>query len=467
LCDPDRMPRKVVPLLFLGCLIAAAQSLVSNPSFETADLTLSAADGPYCNLIPNSTLAAYPLSGSVANWTASSTSTQAGAGADSFPSSALAANWTSKWWDGNNLAWMQINAAGTVSMSQTLSAVLLNNTTYTLSAMVGRRLNGQFVGRFNYALQLWAGSTMLASASNLLTLTPGTSGKDSVSYSSGPSNPQAGQSLIIVLSSTGVDGSETEAHFDEISLTASSVVTVNGVVSASAFGEFPSASPGSWIEIYGTNLADETRGWTTDDFTGVTAPTSLSGTSVTIGGQDAFIDYISPGQVNALIPSSAATGQQQLTLQTSAGTSAAVTLTVNAVQPGLLAPPNFKVGGVQYVVATFADGTYVLPAAAVSGITSQPAKPGDEIVLYGIGFGPVSPSIPAGQLVAEANSLADFQISIGGMPCKVEYDGLAPNYTGLYQINLTVPDVAAGNQPLTFTVGGTAGTQTLYVAVGN
>jgi len=193
----------------------------------------------------------------------------------------------------------------------------------------------------------------------------------------------------------------------------------------------------------------------------------LSGTSVTIGGQDAFIDYISPGQVNALIPSSAATGQQQLTLQTSAGTSAAVTLTVNAVQPGLLAPPNFKVGGVQYVVATFADGTYVLPAAAVSGITSQPAKPGDEIVLYGIGFGPVSPSIPAGQLVAEANSLADFQISIGGMPCKVEYDGLAPNYTGLYQINLTVPDVAAGNQPLTFTVGGTAGTQTLYVAVGN
>jgi uncharacterized protein (TIGR03437 family) len=67
----------------------------------------------------------------------------------------------------------------------------------------------------------------------------------------------------------------------------------------------------------------------------------------------------------------------------------------------------------------------------------------------------------------QPNSLADFQISIGGMSCKVEYDGLAPGYTGLYQFNITVPDVAAGNQPLTFTVNGTAGTQTLNIAVGN
>jgi uncharacterized protein (TIGR03437 family) len=163
-------------------------------------------------------------------------------------------------------------------------------------------------------------------------------------------------------------------------------------------------------------------------------------------GRAAFIDYISPGQVNALIASTVATGQQQLTLNTSAGTSAAVTLTVNTVAPGLLAPPNFRVNGTQYAVALFADGTYVLPTAAISGLTSQPAKPGDEIVLYGVGFGPVTPTIPAGQLAAEATSLADFQISIGGMPCKIEYDGLAPNYTGLYQFNITVPSVAPGNQ---------------------
>src|SRR4029077_6613726 len=76
-----------------------------------------------------------------------------------------------------------------------------------------------------------------------------------------------------------------------------------GVVSAGAFGQFASVAPGSWIEIYGSNLASGTRSWSTADFNGISAPTSLDGTKVTIGGQAAFIDYISPSQVNAQVPS--------------------------------------------------------------------------------------------------------------------------------------------------------------------
>ena len=92
---------------------------------------------------------------------------------------------------------------------------------------------------------------------------------------------------------------------------------------------------------------------------------------------------------------------------------------------------------------------------------------GDILVIYGIGFGPVTPSNPAGQLVQVANLLASgFQISIGGVQCQVQYDGLAPSYTGLYQFNIVVPDVTSGNQPLTFSVDGVSGTQTLYVEVG-
>jgi hypothetical protein len=96
-------------------------------------------------------------------------------------------------------------------------------------------------------------------------------------------------------------------------------------------------------------------------------------------------------------------------------TSAAYNITVNAVQPGLDAPPSFNIGGVQYVVALFADGTYVLPEGAIAGLNSRPAQPGDEIVLYGIygiGFGPVTPDIPAGELVQQANTLASaFEMS--------------------------------------------------------
>jgi uncharacterized protein (TIGR03437 family) len=88
------------------------------------------------------------------------------------------------------------------------------------------------------------------------------------------------------------------------------------------------------------------------------------------------------------------------------------------------------------------------------------------IVLYGVGFGPVNPSIPEGQIVQQQNALPSFGISIGGAPATVQYAGLAPNYVGLYQFNVVVPEIAANNAaPVTFQVGGTAGTQTLYLAV--
>jgi uncharacterized protein (TIGR03437 family) len=242
-----------------------------------------------------------------------------------------------------------------------------------------------------------------------------------------------------------------------------------GVVSASAFGEFTSVSPGSWIEIYGSNLAVDSRFWTASDFSGGNAPTSLDGTSVTIGGRPAFIDFISPGQVNALVPSNIPTGVQSMTVTVGSVTSAAYGITVNPVQPGLDAPPSFNIGGIQYAVAQFADGTYALPEGAIAGINSRPAQPGDEVILYGVGFGPVTPNMPAGQLVQQANTLAsEFNMSIGGVPAHVLYSGLAPDYTSLYQFNVVVPaNSGSGAVPLTFTIGGAAGTQTLVLAVGN
>jgi uncharacterized protein (TIGR03437 family) len=49
----------------------------------------------------------------------------------------------------------------------------------------------------------------------------------------------------------------------------------------------------------------------------------------------------------------------------------------------------------------------------------------------------------------------------------LSYYGLPPNYTGLYQFNLTIPQVAPGDSELTLNLGGSTGSQTLYVATGN
>jgi uncharacterized protein (TIGR03437 family) len=246
-------------------------------------------------------------------------------------------------------------------------------------------------------------------------------------------------------------------------------IAANGVLSASAFGGFSSIAPGSWIEIYGSNLAVDTRGWANSDFNGGTAPTSLDGTSVTIGGQAAFVDYISAGQVNVQVPSNVASGLQQVIVTVKNTNSAPVTVTVNATQPGILAPTSFNVGGKQYAVAVFSDGAYVLPPGTIAGLNSRRAHPGDTITFYGVGFGPVIPSIPAGQIVQGNNSLsASFQISFGSSLAAVTYDGLAPSAVGLYQFNVVVPTIPNSDSvPVTFTLGGKAGTQTLFTSVQN
>ena len=173
--------------------------------------------------------------------------------------------------------------------------------------------------------------------------------------------------------------------------------------------------------------------------------------------------------MNVQVPGDVSPGAQSLVVTTAIGASAPFPVTVNATEPGLLAPTNFKIGSNQYVVAQFADGTYVAPPGAIAGVTSERAQPGDEIVIYGIGFGTVNPNIPPGQLVEQLNTLGEpVTISFGGMTATVASDGLAPNFMGLYQFNVIVPNVAASDTvPLTINLGGTSGTQTLYIAVGN
>lgn len=245
-------------------------------------------------------------------------------------------------------------------------------------------------------------------------------------------------------------------------------VASGGVVSAAQFGGHAAVAPGSWIEIYGSNLATDTQSWSTGDFHGGNAPTALDGTAVTIGGQLAYVSFVSPGQVNVQVPATAPVGADAVVVTSGTNVGQPQTVTIGATAPGLFAPGQLLIGGNQYVGALFPDfATYVLPPGAVSGFTSRRAKPGDTIILLGIGFGG---SLPIGQIASNGNTLpaGSFQVSFGGTPATVNYAGLAPGYVGLYQFNVVVPGVAASDlTPVTFTLNGVAGTQTLYTAIGN
>src|SRR5581483_6832803 len=172
-----------------------------------------------------------------------------------------------------------------------------------------------------------------------------------------------------------------------------SLPVITKVQSARGFGGYNFFTSGSYLEITGSNLAGVTRQWLGPDFDVANAPTNLEGTSVSIGGKPAFLSYISPTQINVQAPADTATGPVGITVTNCAGTSAPATLNRASIAAGLLAPPAdlnpfFTANGKQYLVATFGPRALYVgnPNSAAPGLF-QPAKPGDSIWLYGIGFG--------------------------------------------------------------------------------
>lgn len=387
------------------------------------------------------------------------------------------------------------NGVGQTSINWGNCAFNGNNTVCTVSAPYtgvggGGTINIVFSYAGNGASPLLANSISPGSMYVTFALTPGSSGKFTVSLTE-----NAGQTVTFLTNgftfyfastATCTGAFVSSCNLGQVGLTPGAVMTgpvygvfdqtpvirtSQGAISASAYGAFSALAPGTWMEIYGTNLANVAlQNWATADFNGNAAPTALGGTTVTIAGQPAFIDYVSPGQVNAQVPSNVPTGPQPVIVQTPGGTSVAYTITVNPTEPGLLAPAAFDLNGQQYVAALYANGTtYVLPTGAVSGITSAPAQSGQTIVFYGVGFGTVTPNSPAGQIVTVANQLTgNFQIFFNGTPATVKFAGLVAGYLGLYQFNVVVPNVAASNTvPVTFSLNGTPGTQTLVIPIQN
>ena len=133
-------------------------------------------------------------------------------------------------------------------------------------------------------------------------------------------------------------------------------ISANGVVSAAAFGGAQAMGPGSWIEIYGSNLATSTKEWGGGDFTGTTAPTTLDGVKVTVANVPAFIRYISPGQINVQIPSGLAAGAVTVEVIRDGQSSGPALGELRAAAPALF---SYRAAGGLYVAAVFLDGTLV------------------------------------------------------------------------------------------------------------
>jgi uncharacterized protein (TIGR03437 family) len=84
--------------------------------------------------------------------------------------------------------------------------------------------------------------------------------------------------------------------------------------------------------------------------------------------------------------------------------------------------------------------------------------------LFGTGFGATDPSSPSAQLVSQPASLiAPAAIRIGGVSADSKYSGLVTS--GLYQFNVTTPDLASGDQPIVIEIGGQKTQDNIYLPV--
>jgi uncharacterized protein (TIGR03437 family) len=241
----------------------------------------------------------------------------------------------------------------------------------------------------------------------------------------------------------------------QLTITLPSPSILAAVSSANFVAGLPVTS-GSWVALYGTNLAPEGRArlWnpTTEIINGK-LPASLDGTSVTVNGKSATVEYISPGQVNIQMPDDATVGPVPVVVTTtSGGASNSFMVTYAQFSPG------FFPATAPYVVAQHADSSYVTANA--------PALPGEVIVLWGGAMGPASPAVPAAQVFSGANPLAyTVTLTIGGQPAMLDFAGVVG--TGLVQINAHVPvGIGAGDQAIVATVGGVSSPAGAYISIG-
>ena len=216
-------------------------------------------------------------------------------------------------------------------------------------------------------------------------------------------------------------------------------------LSAAAFGLGPLA-PGSIAAAFGSKLATQTA------VPGSSLPTTLGGDSVTVTSSDgrvlpAQLYYVSPAQINYLIPQDASPGLATVTIRSNGSVVASGQIDIETVAPQLftLNPANLVAANVIRVdafsqqtilpVYTFDSNNNVVPLPIDFGAATDSVY----LSIYGTGLRNIT---GAGSVTA----------SVGSTQAQVLYAGPKGEYPGLDQVNILLPRSLASPTPYTTTL---------------
>jgi len=207
-----------------------------------------------------------------------------------------------------------------------------------------------------------------------------------------------------------------------------------GILNSATFSPVTNGvTTGEIVTMYGQNLANTTASAAT-----LPLATSLGGVQVMVNGTPAPIVDVSPTRVDAIVPYSTAGGLVQFQVINNGTQSNAVTLYQADCSPGI------------FTLASNGLGDGAIRHADFSVVnSSNPARQGEVVLIYMTGLGDVTPPVADGA-AAPSNPLTgtttSYDVFIGGafsgVRATVQFQGLAPGFPGLYQMNVQIPNNA-------------------------
>ncbi len=242
------------------------------------------------------------------------------------------------------------------------------------------------------------------------------------------------------------------------------------------------------LSIFGSNFAVPSTaapsplGYsaTTNDLVNGNWPTDLACVGVQVTAPDGTVSrvpifFVSPGQINIQAPKFTAAGQAQVQVILNPGLSPPQKVLSNIYQAKAapVAPSLFTFNGqgTGNVAALDASKGYAYLAETSVVPTGVSAAPGDIIQIYGTGFGDTNPSYGPG-VFANPSPLPrltnSISVTIGGVTVPgsdILYAGLAFDAPGLYQVNIRVPNVPDGDQPISVAMGNSASQMSATIPV--
>ena len=137
------------------------------------------------------------------------------------------------------------------------------------------------------------------------------------------------------------------------------------------------------------------------------------------------------------------------------------------MQIGPVSPGIFAANGI--AIAINPDGSLAAPENSIPGVPTRPARIGDVLIVLGTGFGEVDSPAQTGNNSVDRlrTNKTTPAVLIGGRAATVHFSGLAPQFVGVNQLNISVPEgVQPGSAvPIQLQVGGITTTDRVTIAV--